>query len=80
MRSRGVAKMMFLNVRCVLQDRIGLNDISPYFLYLLLCISWFWSGKCSETGEVTISLCGMKNSNQNQLYITYLGFMQFLIR
>ena len=40
MRSRGVAKMMFLNVRCVLQDRIGLNDISPYFLYLLLCIWW----------------------------------------
>ena len=29
-----------------------------------------WSGKCSETGEVTMSLCGMKNSNQNQLYIT----------
>ena len=29
-----------------------------------------WSGKCSETGEVTISLYGMKNSNQNQLYIT----------
>jgi len=36
MRSRGVAKMMFIYIRCVLQDRIGLNDISPYFLYLLL--------------------------------------------
>lgn len=70
MRSRGVAKMMFLKTRCVLQDRIGLNDISPYFLYLLLCISCFWSGKCSEAGEVTMSLCGMKSSNQKQLYIT----------
>lgn len=52
----------------------GLDEVVGYcigyFAYLLLCISCFWSGKCSETGEVTISLCGMKNSNQKQLYIT----------
>lgn len=29
-----------------------------------------WSGKCSETGEVTISLCGMKSSNHRHLLIT----------
>ena len=29
-----------------------------------------WSGKCSETGEVTIALCGMKNSNHRHLLIT----------
>ena len=29
-----------------------------------------WSGKCSETGEVTITLCGMKNSNHRHLLIT----------
>jgi len=29
-----------------------------------------WSGKCSETGEVTISLRGMKNSNHRHLLIT----------
>jgi hypothetical protein len=28
------------------------------------------SGKCLETGEVTISLCGMKNSNHRHLLIT----------
>jgi len=32
-----------------------------------------WSGKCSETGEVTISLCGMKNSNHRHLLITVHG-------
>jgi hypothetical protein len=32
-----------------------------------------WSGKCSETGEVTMSLCGMKNSNHRHLLITVLG-------
>jgi hypothetical protein len=31
------------------------------------------SGKCLETGEVTISLCGMKNSNHRHLLITVSG-------
>ena len=34
-----------------------------------------WSGKCSETGEVTISLCGMKSSNHRHLLITFCVFM-----
>lgn len=37
MKSRGVAKMMFNKSNsCALQDRIGFDDISLYFLYTLL--------------------------------------------
>jgi hypothetical protein len=38
-----------------------------------------WSGKCSETGEVTISLCGMKNSNHRHLLITVWRLAQWRI-
>lgn len=75
MRSR---RYSILDVRVKLAEGIrqviSNAPLTAYFLYLLLCISCFWSGKCSETGEVTISLCGMKNSNQKQLYITFSGF------
>ena len=71
MRSR---RYSILDVRVKLAEGIrqviSNAPLTAYFLYLLLCISCFWSGKCLETGEVTISLCGMKNSNQKQLYIT----------
>ena len=76
MRSR---RYSILDVRVKLAKRIwqaiSKPPLATYFLYLLLCIIWFWSGKCSETDEVTISLCGMKNSNQNQLYLTFSGFV-----
>ena len=71
MRSR---RYSILDVRVklaeVIRQVISNAHLTAYFLYLLLCISCFWSGKCLETGEVTITLCGMKNSNQKQLYIT----------
>ena len=71
MRSR---RYSILDVRVKLAEGIrqviSNAPLTAYFVYLLLCISCFWSGKCLETGEVTISLCGMKNSNQKQLYIT----------
>ena len=38
-----------------------------------------WSGKCSETGEVTISLCGMKSSNHRHLLITFCGLVSVIL-
>ena len=79
MRSR---RYPILDVRVKLAEGIrqviSNEPLTAYFLYLLLCISCFWSGKCSETGEVTISLCGMKNSNQKQLYITHRYALLYL--